>query len=734
MGEGQKYQFKSVQIFKDESLGVGAYGAVYKAKCDDLLCAAKIIHPTLVDPTALHQIAIQREHRLPIRRFEQECEFISAIRHPNIVQYLGMYQDTDTHLPVLLMELMDDSLTHFLENSTQPIPYHIQVNICHDVTLALSFLHSNNIIHRDLSSNNVLLHGDILAKVTDFGMAKLSDLNPQASHFTNTMCPGTDVYMPPEAVQDKPVYTEKIDCFSFGVILVQILTREFPKPGDRLQEIELNHPGLQAGTVLVRVLEINRRQNHISKVPPNHSLLPIALDCLKDDDSERPSSHQLCERIADLKGMPEYVDSAKTIDKDEVIQSQAVCMELLEEANQHLRQELQEKDQANKQLEERERQLLQEANKALREGRIRYQESEGQLGHINQQLEASKQVVAQLERQIAELEQQLSQREQQNTKACSRVKKLTSVKQGWREGKKAPYCMYRYCDAVVDGNTIYVRDKGLVKICSYEITSDSWSQLPDCVHVNGSIAIINGWLTTVGGYSYPTYSNELFSLTGEGSGRRWIKKFPPMPTKRYWTTVVCSQTNYKILLVAGGVGEAGILSTVEVMDTENNQWFTAANLPRPMHSASKTICGEEIFMLGGNNKNDIHSKTVYTCSMRTLLQSCVLSSSEANRERTYSAERAGVWRQIAKLPVIRSTCESFHGQLLAIGGLDLGKHSTAIYMYDSTTNSWEIICHMTCGRSRCFSAVLPDNRLIVMGGETNNGRTDTVEFTALSIY
>ena len=101
---------------------------------------------------------------------------MSAIRHPNIVQYLGMFRETDTQLPVLLMKLpvMDDSLTHFLESSTQQIPYHIQVSICHDVTLALSFLHSNNIGHRDLSSNNVLLIGSIRAKVTDFGMASLS--------------------------------------------------------------------------------------------------------------------------------------------------------------------------------------------------------------------------------------------------------------------------------------------------------------------------------------------------------------------------------------------------------------------------------------------------------------------------------------------------------------------------------------------------------------------------------
>ena len=79
--------------------------------------------------------------------------------------------------------------------------------------------------------------------------------------------------------------------------------------------------------------------------------------------------------------------------------------------------------------------------------------------------------------------------------------------------------MHRWFDAVVDGNTVYVRDEGSVKIYSYDVTSDSWSQLPDCVQWSGSLAIINGWLTTVGGYHSPTQnSNDLFSLTGQDSG------------------------------------------------------------------------------------------------------------------------------------------------------------------------------------------------------------------------
>jgi serine/threonine protein kinase len=203
------------------------------------------------------------------------------------------------------MELMDDSLTHFLESSPQPIPYHIQVNVCHDITLALSFLHSNGIVHRDLSSNNVLLIGNVRAKVTDFGMARLGNQNPRATQLTFTMCPGTDVYMPPEAVQEEPVYTEKIDCFSFGVIIVQILTQEFPNPGNRRRKIQI--PGLPSGNMAeVPTAEIERRQNQISKIDPNHTLLQVALDCLKDRGVERPSAQQLCERIAILKRNARY--------------------------------------------------------------------------------------------------------------------------------------------------------------------------------------------------------------------------------------------------------------------------------------------------------------------------------------------------------------------------------------------------------------------------------------------
>ena len=310
VGDGQQeFTFRNVQLFKNETLGTGSYGAVCKAKCDQLICAAKLLYPVLFQMQAPDP---GKEHRRPFRRFEEECRFLSHVNHPNIVQYLGTYRDPETNAPVLLMELMDESLTHFLESSPGDIPYHIQVNLSQDIAQALAFLHTNGIIHRDLSSNNVLLIAGVRAKVTDFGMSKFTDLNATRLA-TMTQCPGTPAFMSPEALDEPPVYTEKLDNFSFGVLLVQVVTRQFPAPGDRFETVEIPSPRNPTRTVRSRVLipEVDRRETHISMIDPTHPLLPIALECLKDEAVERPSSQQLCQSLDALKRDARFEESSQ---------------------------------------------------------------------------------------------------------------------------------------------------------------------------------------------------------------------------------------------------------------------------------------------------------------------------------------------------------------------------------------------------------------------------------------
>ena len=292
--------FQVVQILKGEEgseLGIGSYGAVYKARCDEvLLCAAKVLHPALFqndDPTA----------STILRRFRQECDFLKGIKHPNIVQFLGVYDDPHFKQPVLLMELVDDNLTNFLEKSQTPLPLHTQVSFTHDIALALAHLHSKQIVHRDLSSNNVLLVAGSRAKVTDFGMSKLlgpnTTLRTAARRHNLTFCPGTEVYMPPEALTEPPEYTDKLDCFSLGPLMIQIITRRFPKPGPRTERID-DHIS-PTGTAERPVLETVRRESHLRLINASHPLRNMIKNCLSFNQNDRPSAIELCHQLEEIK-------------------------------------------------------------------------------------------------------------------------------------------------------------------------------------------------------------------------------------------------------------------------------------------------------------------------------------------------------------------------------------------------------------------------------------------------
>ena len=355
---------------RDATLGTGAYGQVCKATLDELPCAAKLLHPILVDPN-------NPRNRT---RFEQECRFLSEIRHPNIVQYLGVAQDGETGVPVLLMELMDDSLTHFLEQSEEPLAYHVQVNISHDIALAVAFLHLNRIVHRDLSSNNVLLIGaGSRAKVTDFGMSKLTELNPRMTGLTK--CPGTPAYMSPEAMFDPPVYTEKLDCFQAGVLMIQTITRKFPDPGPAMNRVrDARYP---TGWANIPVPEVDRRLSHLNLIPQTHPMLRVAVDCLKDTDSERPSAQQICRYLSALKEAPQYGQSLEGKGGER-----------------------------NREVEERE-ELIQQLRQENEERKREVRKTEGDIERLQSQLQRKEGEVREREREVMEREREIRERERE---------------------------------------------------------------------------------------------------------------------------------------------------------------------------------------------------------------------------------------------------------------------------------------------------------------------------------
>ena len=400
-------RYKKVELLKREPLGSGSYGAVCKAMCDDLPCAAKILHPTLFQLNVPGTMDV-------MQRFEQECHLLGAIKHPHIVQYLGTYQDPESRLPVLLMELMDESLTRFLKQSHEQLPYHTEVNLCYDIALALSYLHSHGIIHRDLSSNNVLLIAGSRAKVADFGMAKLYDVN-NAAHLTPlTLCPGTMVYMPPEALRGQPVYTEKLDSFALGVLCVQIMTRQFPNPSNRVTIVADQRA--PTGKIEVPVPEIERRRSHINLITQEHPLLLVALACLQDEGEKRPLAQELCRHIAQLKTARLYKYSVQ------LSQAPASHSGDRERQIRELRRQHSEQLQTLQlQLQSKEEQLLAKDKQLLthlqpKEDKIQQQQQQiqtlkSQLTATNDQLQTHKQKRTTKDQQLAGKDRQLQQKE-----------------------------------------------------------------------------------------------------------------------------------------------------------------------------------------------------------------------------------------------------------------------------------------------------------------------------------
>ena len=120
-------------------------------------------------------------------------------------------------------------------------------------------------------------------------------------------------------------------------------------------------------------------------------------------------------------------------------------------------------------------------------------------------------------------------------------------------------------------------------------------------------------------------------------------------------------------------------------------------------------------MLGGFSESG-RSKSLFTCQLAVLFQSCQPQSLVARLKTLSLASGPEAWHQLADTPVTLSTCASLQGRLLAFGGKNSDyKDTTAIYMYN-TTNSWMFISHMATPQCRCLVAVLPEAEVIVVVG------------------
>ncbi|KAK3221069.1 hypothetical protein Dsin_015039 [Dipteronia sinensis] len=263
-------------------IGVGGSGKVYKAEIEDgNVFAIKKLNSQAND------LEIDS-----IKSFCNELAALTELRHRNIVKLHGFCsQDRHTFLVYEFME--KGSLAKILsnENEARELDWEKRSKVIKGVAHALSYMHHDHvppIIHRDISSKNVLLNTDMEAHVSDFGTAKF--LKPDSSNWTAAA--GTYGYIAPELAYTMAV-TEKCDVYSFGVLVLEILMGRHP--GELISDIN----SLRDQIVdLKTMLDPRLSPPLIPKLTHELSLmLNIALSCLHFNPESRPPMRAVSQRL-----------------------------------------------------------------------------------------------------------------------------------------------------------------------------------------------------------------------------------------------------------------------------------------------------------------------------------------------------------------------------------------------------------------------------------------------------
>ena len=197
-------------------LGVGGWATVTVAKFRGIQVAVKRIHNQIIS-----------HHNLQL--FQREMNMAARLRHPNLIQFIGATMEGEM---MIVMELMATSLRSQLEQEMYFQPLLVKA-ISLDVARGLNYLHliqPDPIVHRDISSANVLLEKFTLhswrAKLTDYGSVNLL-------RQLRTENPGSPAYAAPEASNPR-LQSPKMDMYSFGALVLEMLTGRLPAPDDRL--------------------------------------------------------------------------------------------------------------------------------------------------------------------------------------------------------------------------------------------------------------------------------------------------------------------------------------------------------------------------------------------------------------------------------------------------------------------------------------------------------------------
>lgn len=288
------------QLNFQEEVGRGSFGVVYRGT---YLGTQVAIKQLIWNEKEASFSELRKE-------FETEVRIMQTLRHPNILMFMGLCQNEKNQLFIVTEFLEGGSLEERLEKD-QLTSWTTRVRICLEVARALGLMHERNYIHRDLKWDNILLDGHWHVKVSDFGLSRIVkyDNEEDRPHHEKLSAKGEIWWRAPEV--DRGDYDQKVDIFSFGMLVATIITTSVPNSvsisdlAQRIREHIFANMTKKGGEIIYGVDSSKLRELWPPDVPPE--LAELAVKCCEYNPQLRPSSKQVVNILQELYGrLTEY--------------------------------------------------------------------------------------------------------------------------------------------------------------------------------------------------------------------------------------------------------------------------------------------------------------------------------------------------------------------------------------------------------------------------------------------
>ena len=263
-----------------------------------------------------------------------------------------------------------------------------------------------------------------------------------------------------------------------------------------------------------------------------------------------------------------------------------------------------------------------------------------------------------------------------------------------------PFAMHSNTHSVVLKGKVYLGGGGssedLCTVVVYDTQSGKWSTL-QCQVRSFGMAVVKNQLTLVGGFDPSTNKATSELAVWESESEQWASPYPPMHTARHDMGVA---TYNEWIAVAGGYGGDDYLNSVEILNSTEKQWYSAAPLPMGCDRIKSAVVRDEWYLMEGHTEFE----RMFTVSLPALI---------LLKESTSSTP----WHTLPSAPLTCSAILGTYDSLFAVGGkMSTGECSSAIYFYLPWNKRWIKIGDLPTGRSSCICTKLPSGEILVAGG------------------